>query len=93
MVHQFDHRWAEYEADGKTTRDLNDKDHADPHRTAHPRYWVPREEVEARLAARDWNRGWLLGWRDICRSTDERTVIAGVVPRVGVGQISPLMFP
>ena len=22
MVHQFDHRWAEYEADGKTTRDL-----------------------------------------------------------------------
>ncbi|MBU9516596.1 N-6 DNA methylase [Burkholderia multivorans] len=24
---------------------------------------------------------WLIGWRDICRSTDERTVIASVLPR------------
>jgi hypothetical protein len=28
---------------------------------------------------------WFLGWRDICRSTDERTLIASVVPRVAVG--------
>ena len=28
---------------------------------------------------------WLMGWRDICRSTDERTVIASVFPWVGVG--------
>lgn len=35
---------------------------------------------------------WLLGWRDICRSTDERTVIASVVPRVGVGHTMPLFF-
>lgn len=26
---------------------------------------------------------WLIGWRDICRATDERTVIASVVPRSG----------
>lgn len=36
---------------------------------------------------------WLMGWRDICRSTDERTVIASVVPRVGVGNKIPLIFP
>ncbi|MBN8517095.1 MAG: N-6 DNA methylase [Candidatus Accumulibacter sp.] len=35
---------------------------------------------------------WLMGWRDICRSTDERTVIASVVPRVGVGHTMPLCF-
>lgn len=28
---------------------------------------------------------WLMGWRDICRSTDERTVIASVFPKAGVG--------
>ncbi|MCI0393161.1 MAG: hypothetical protein MOB07_30895, partial [Acidobacteria bacterium] len=35
---------------------------------------------------------WLLGWRDICRNTDERTVITSVLPRAGVGHTSPLMF-
>ena len=34
---------------------------------------------------------WLMGWRDICRSTDERTVIASVFPRVGIGNKIPLM--
>lgn len=28
---------------------------------------------------------WLMGWRDICRTTDERTVIASLFPRSGVG--------
>ncbi|TCP08476.1 N-6 DNA methylase [Crenobacter luteus] len=37
---------------------------------------------------------WLMGWRDICRATDERTVIASVVPLAGVGNQMPLMlFP
>lgn len=35
---------------------------------------------------------WLMGWRDICRSTDERTVIASVIPRVGVGHTMPLFY-
>ncbi|MBX5086720.1 N-6 DNA methylase [Rhizobium lentis] len=34
---------------------------------------------------------WLMGWRDICRSTDERTVIASIFPKVGVGNKLPLM--
>jgi hypothetical protein len=33
---------------------------------------------------------WLLGWRDIARSTDERTVIAGALPWAGVGHTLPL---
>ncbi|HEX7071005.1 MAG TPA: hypothetical protein VF190_09375, partial [Rhodothermales bacterium] len=36
---------------------------------------------------------WFLGWRDICRATDERTVIASVVPWAGVGDTLLLMFP
>lgn len=35
---------------------------------------------------------WLMGWRDICRSTDERTVIASVIARVAVGHTTPLWF-
>ena len=33
-----------------------------------------------------------MGWRDICRATDERTVIASVVPLAGVGHTMPLFF-
>ncbi len=89
MIHHFDHRWATY--DGDATRDLSTAEKADPSFVPLPRYWVPEPEVEQRLATR-WPHPWLLGWRDICRSTDERTVLASVVPRVGVGNKIPLMF-
>jgi len=35
---------------------------------------------------------WLMGWRGITNATNERTVIASVVPRVGVGNSLPLML-
>jgi hypothetical protein len=35
---------------------------------------------------------WLMGWRDICRSTDERTVIASVVPRVAINHKTPIFL-
>ncbi len=89
LIHHFDHRWATYK--GLETRDLTAGEKDDPGLLAIARYWVPHEEVRDRLAGR-WNREWLLGWRDICRSTDERTVIASVVPRVGVGDKFLLMF-
>ena len=34
---------------------------------------------------------WLMGWRDICRSTDERTVIASVFPKVGSATRFPVV--
>ncbi|MHB1042629.1 MAG: Eco57I restriction-modification methylase domain-containing protein [Eubacteriales bacterium] len=36
--------------------------------------------------------GWLLGWRDITNATNERTVIASVLPLAGVGHKLPLCF-
>jgi hypothetical protein len=59
--------------------------HSDPNFTPTPRYQVGRSEVESRLAKRNWDKGWLLGWRDIARSVDERTVISTVIPRSAVG--------
>jgi hypothetical protein len=48
--------------------------------------------VKSRLAGRDWTHDWLLGWRDVCRSTDERTLICSVLPRAAVGHKLPLCF-
>jgi hypothetical protein len=91
MIHQFDHRWAIYDADGETSRDATGDEKRDPAFEPAPRYWVPESEVGARLSAKGWTRGWLMGWRDICRSTDERTVIASAIPRWGVGHTLRLM--
>jgi hypothetical protein len=48
--------------------------------------------VASRLEAKHWDRDWLLGWRDICRSTDERTVISAAIPRAAVGDKYLLAF-
>ncbi|MGE3966276.1 MAG: N-6 DNA methylase [Planctomycetota bacterium] len=105
MVHHFDHRFGDYRdlPEGSNSTQLPDvpiERLQDPNYEPLPRYWVPAEEVADRLRKADragnvewsWPHDWLLGWRDICRSTDERTVIASVIPRVGVGNQLPLML-
>jgi hypothetical protein len=97
MVHHFDHRFGDYSdrAEGSQDTQLPDvpvERLQDPNYRPMPRYWVADGEVASRLD-RYWRRGWLLGWRDICRSTDQRTVIASLIPRVAVGNKFPLMMP
>ena len=36
---------------------------------------------------------WLMGWRGICRSTDERTVVGGMLARMGIGHNLPIWHP
>ncbi|MFE5005483.1 Eco57I restriction-modification methylase domain-containing protein [Streptomyces sp. NPDC056696] len=49
--------------------------------------------VRSRLAAKGWDRDWLLGWRDICRAADARTSIPALFPRAGVNDKFLLMLP
>lgn len=98
MVHYFDHRFGTY--DGQTQAQSNQgklpelcaDDHLDPDRVTLPDYWVPEEEVVSRIRNR-WSRNWLLGWRDVCRSTDQRTLIASLIPLSAVGDKLPLLLP
>ncbi|MGH8556048.1 MAG: SAM-dependent DNA methyltransferase, partial [Methylococcales bacterium] len=92
---QFDHRWATYRVEnGKAVSgDVALAHKQNPHFCVTPRYWVDRAEVEQRLRDKGWNRDWLLGWRDITNATNERTVIASVLPKSGVGNQLPLIFP
>lgn len=91
MMHQFDHRWCTYE--GLDTRDLTSREKANPSFEPTPRYWVEKQEVDRHLAEKHWDRKWLLGWRDICRATDERTTIATCLPAYGTADTLLLMFP
>ncbi|MGH3939264.1 MAG: Eco57I restriction-modification methylase domain-containing protein [Pseudonocardiaceae bacterium] len=96
MVHHFDHRLGTYQDQTQAQANvgtlprvtLEQKD--DPHFAVLPRYWVADSEVDSRLTRKHWDHGWLLGWRDICRSSDVRTVIASAIPRAAVGHTCPL---
>ena len=97
MIHHFDHRLGTY--DGQTEAQANQgtlpaltrEQHNNPSFLPLSRYWIPEVEVETRLLELDkpperrhpWTRGWLLGWRDICRNSDIRTVIPCLIPRTG----------
>ena len=98
MLHHFDHRFGTYEAQSEAQAnrgklpELDHVAHADPGRVTLSRYWVLENEVAARLDD-TWDRHWLLGWRDVARASDIRTVIACIIPRSGVGNSFPLMMP
>ncbi|MCL5105020.1 MAG: N-6 DNA methylase [Armatimonadetes bacterium] len=92
MVHQFDHRYAagvagderliNTQASEITAPELK----ADPCYSPLPRYWVPAVDVKN-------PKKFLLGFRDIARATDVRTVIASIIPAAGAGNTLCLIDP
>lgn len=97
LFHQYDHRWATYADVTKDdlrrglAKDLDLRCKQQAHQIAMPRYWVPRKVVDDRLASH--SRGWLIAYRRIARSTDERTTIATAIPKLGAGDPAMLLFP
>ncbi|MGC5015119.1 Eco57I restriction-modification methylase domain-containing protein [Streptosporangium sp. DT93] len=107
MLWHFDHRFADYRDRAQDRVDYilprtSSDQKADPRFDVLPQYWVPEQSVENRLCPKDnlrasrvrrWDRGWLLGWRDICRSSDVRTMIISALPRTATPDATLLMLP
>jgi hypothetical protein len=96
MMHHFNHRFGDYSdhPEGSENTSLPDVPIGrliDADYEPLPRYWIPAPEVKERLRGR-WDKQWLLGWRDITNATNERAVVASVIPRVGVGHTMPLVI-
>jgi len=91
LIHQFDHRWATYQLPD-SSRDCTLSEKRNPDFVVTPRYWVAQAEVQERLADKQWGRDWLLGFRGITNATNERTVIASIMPVSAVGNSSPLIL-
>jgi hypothetical protein len=90
MVHQFDHIFASYT--GESAAELSFSQKANPTIVLRPRYWIPKADVREKLAVL-WDREWLLVWRDITNTTNERTVIAAAVPMSGTDFTLRVGFP
>jgi hypothetical protein len=96
MVHHYDHRFGDYRdhPDGSENLILPDvplERLQSPSYATHGRYWVAADEVEERIGP-VWSRSWMLGWRDVTKPQNERTVVASLVPRVAVGNKFPLLL-
>ncbi|MFG3031709.1 Eco57I restriction-modification methylase domain-containing protein [Streptomyces sp. NPDC048253] len=109
MVHHFDHRWNRYRDVGNTDYErvpLEVK--RDAYGTNEPRYWIQNEGrvptvrkgkevtiagIDLRLEELEWERDWLLGWRNVARATDERTAIPAFIPKAAAVEKFPLMLP
>ena len=94
MVQAFDHRAASVTSregnlfrPGQPDRTINEE-HRDPAFSSRPRYWVREQENDAIK-----NVQWLLAFKDITASTNVRTMIAAVIPKVGCGHTLPILLP
>ena len=93
MVHQYDHRHAHVTVNEENLHNaasgtvLTDAVKTDPAFFPGPQYWVRQADVlpEMRLP-------WGLGFRDIARATDVRTMIATIVPSPAAGNTLPLLI-
>ncbi len=77
LFHLFDHRYSTWSSAGQFEPTSLDQ-HRDPSWLITTRYWVPRVELSSRL--RSEKDGWVLAYRRVARSTDERTMICAIIP-------------
>ena len=96
MIHHFDHRANSVgynpasEHNPYVSEPVTDEEKANPGHFPRSQYWVAAHEVARKLPQ---NNRWTVAFRDIARSTDERTMIAAVAPRAAYGHKVPLLLP
>ncbi len=98
MVSHWNHRYSTYA--GATQAQLNvgslprftDLQLDNSAAESRARVWVAEDDV-VQAMPEGWDRAWLLGWRDITNSGNERTFVPTVLPRSAVGNSLSLALP
>ena len=94
MVQAFDHRAADIEVNPKNRRrpgqprPISLEDHSNVERYPSPQFFVEKANVPPRA-----NLDWMLAYKDITAVTNERTMIASVLPRCGAVHALPVLIP
>ena len=94
MIHQYDHRHASVTVNEANLHNaasgapLTDAIKADASAYPEPQYWVASDSMPE-----PQRREWVVGYRDIARATDVRTMIAAIVPGTAAGNKLPLLLP
>ena len=94
MIYHFDHRYNSVEVNLANVHNpyvsapVTDEQRRNTRFYPQPQYWVRQDFVQSKFPN---NPGYAIGFRDITSSTNERTMIASVVPWAGYGNNLPLL--
>ncbi|MFZ1324555.1 MAG: restriction endonuclease [Candidatus Contendobacter sp.] len=93
MIHQYDHRAAGVEVNEASLHNpalssaVTIAEKRDINFAPFPQYWVPRDKMSCNY------QRWVIGFRDVARATDIRTLIAAIIPFPSAGNKLPLLLP
>lgn len=93
MIDQFDHRASTFAGSPGAFRTLTREERVDVNYEPRSDKYVSTVALTARLEEYGWEHEWMLGWRDICRSTDARTMICSVFPASGCDDMLSVILP
>ena len=88
LINHFDHRYSTFEAVSQeeaykgNPQIVTSHQKSNPNTVCHPRYWISESFFESIIAKYEYDRQWLLGFRDITNNTNERTLISIIFPRI-----------
>jgi hypothetical protein len=93
----YDHRFGSYGERGSERRyrvlpQTSVDQYVDPNFEPEPFYYVPKREVDSRLAGL-WSHNWLIACKKVTAATNERTTTVTILPKVAVGDSASLLFP
>ena len=93
MIHHFDHRYNSVRVNPQNVNrpyvnePVTDDQHSDPRFHPRPEYWVPADFVKGNFSD---HIAYAIGFRDITSATNERTMLATIVPWAGYGHTLPI---
>ena len=96
MIRHFDHRAStvginpDNQDNPYFSVEVFDEEKQDPAFFPGVQYWVSIDEIESRLPSA---QRWVVAFRDITNSTNERTMIAAIAPWSAFGNQMPLLVP
>lgn len=104
MIWHYNHHYGTWPIEGERPNSINmpsEEELANPDSCIMPWYWVPLSSVNDRLVKYDkeghvvwkWEHKWKLAYRDITKSTNERTFVLSCIPdSKGVGHTATLLY-
>jgi hypothetical protein len=87
-IHMFNHRFSSTNED---TEPVSAEMGEQPKQEIMPRYWVSDDFLENLMRKYDFDRQWLLAYRDITNSSAARTTISVAIPRMPASRNLPIL--